>query len=98
MNQISLLIENYKVPVIAKKRTSERAEIVQEFVGRLNFERKDNKDFKPLSPGFVAFKISHLTIPELYEFYKTCCNSKSGFSKCWWGALKVRDSLSPLAS
>jgi len=47
--------------------------------------------FKPLEARAVAIKLGHIkNNSELYWFYKTCENAKCGFSKCFWGSLKIR--------
>lgn len=107
MQQISFSQTQF---TFAKTRTSERAELVREFVDTLNLERRVQnyrrwkKDFKhltpdqfkkekiflkPLLPNFVAFKMSHLKLPELYFFLKRCQSGE--FSKIWWGALKIKN-------
>lgn len=66
---------------------SERASIVQDFVERLNKEREGTQ-YKPLSPRSVAVKMAHLSLEDLYWFYKNCDNASCGFSRAWWGSLK----------
>jgi len=56
------------------------------FVERLNQERGN---LKPLSPTFIAFKLSHLDVEDLHYFYKQCEQANCGFSKAWWGSLKT---------
>lgn len=64
------------------KATSERAELVEQFVTRLNASRVAG-GYKKLSPGFYASKMSHIPTDELYFFLKKCQQAKN-FSSCWW--------------
>lgn len=81
----------YKVPEkTSKKLNSERAEIISRFVEQINKDRIGTK-WEPITPKAVALKVGHLkNNMELHSFYKICETSKSGFGKCFFGALKVR--------
>jgi hypothetical protein len=83
--EIALLLKDISVADVRPKIKSERAYVISLFVDRLNKERGN---LKPLKPSFVAFKMSHLNISDLYFFLKTCEKGDS-FSKVWWGALKT---------
>lgn len=72
-----------------KKRTSERAELVGQFALRINAEREGTK-YKKLSPRFIAVKLSHVSVPDLYHLLKQCEQS-SAFSKVFFGSLKKRN-------
>ena len=71
------------------KANSERALIISDFLEKINSERKGTK-YKQLEPKAVAIKVSHIPTNELRDFYAQCLRSKSGFSKCFFGALKPR--------
>lgn len=79
-------ILNYKIPIVVKTTTSERAELIKLFISRLNLERGK---YKPLTTRAVAVKLSHVKTSELYYFYKKCEQSNN-FSKCFWGCLKIK--------
>lgn len=70
------------------KANSERALITSEFVERINRERKGTK-WKPVTPRAVAIKTAHLSLQDMYYFLSVCKQSRSGFSKCFFGLLKV---------
>ncbi len=55
MNQISLLIKNYSIPVT--KINSQRALIIHDFTERLNRDR-DGVKYKKLKPSYIAVKLA----------------------------------------
>ena len=75
------------------KIKSERAFIISQFVEEINKERVDTK-FKPITGKVVAIKLSHIKDNNtLYYFLSTCRDYKNrynSFSKCFFGALKVK--------
>lgn len=71
------------------KATNERASIVEYFVLPLNEERRKAK-LKPLTAQFVAVKMAKIPTDQLYPFFKDCVRAKCGFSKAWWGSLKIK--------
>ncbi len=85
MQSIALLLPELEISEVRPKIRNERQYVISLFVEKLNAERGN---LKPLLPSFVAFKLSHLSVPDLYFFYKQC--EKGVFSKIWWGALKDR--------
>lgn len=46
-----------------------------------------------VKPAFIAWKVSHLNVAELFQFLSQCKQSKSGFRKCFFGSLKVDKSI-----
>ena len=93
-NQFTQMLFEVK-PV--KKINSERAYVLSQFVERLNVNigRKYKvgevwKVQKELKPSFVAFKVSHLSMSDLYRFLSDCKSSKIGFEKYFHWALKVQ--------
>ena len=44
---------------------------------------------KPPAPSFVAFRMSHLKVDDLFYFYGYCREAKH-FSKCWWFSLDTK--------
>lgn len=63
------------------KANSERAELIERFVTRLNASRTGK--YKPLSVAFYASRMSHIPTDELHAFYKKLDQSNS-FCKLWW--------------
>lgn len=88
MRPIADLFGGYTVPTVAKKRTSERAELVRYF-----FENAKSHwgGRGPLTPGFIGMKLAPLTLQDLYAFKSMCEDrSRNGYpwGKFFWGALK----------
>ncbi len=69
------------------KITNERQAVIKEFLERLNDER-DGVTYKKLVPSFVAVKLSHLNLQDLYYFLRVCKDAKH-FSKFFWFSLKA---------
>ena len=74
------------------KITNERQLVIKDFLDRLNLERGNRK---PLTPGFIASKMSMLSTRELKAFYKDCERAKH-FSKYWCSSILVSDAISVL--
>ena len=83
---ISSLLPDISIAELRPKIKSQRAYCISLFVDRLNKERGY---LKPLSAGFIAFRMSHMDIEDLYSFYKKCEDASCGFSPCWWSELKT---------
>lgn len=84
---IKTLLENRRIER-RENITSERAEILEKFVDKLNtFRRQDG--FKPLPVKSYAVMLGHLDTRDLRDFYKDCENAKH-FSKYFWWALKPK--------
>ncbi len=86
MKQIGDFILNTVPP--KTKINSKRAYTISLFVDELNRERR----LKPFAPSFIAFKLSHLSIPDLEYLYSICKDYKlrgNPFGKCFWGSLKT---------
>jgi len=64
------------------KATSERAELIERFVTKLNNSRIAG-NYKPLPPAFYATKMKLIPTDELHAFYKELDNSKN-FCALWW--------------
>lgn len=74
--------------------TNERQDIIRQFVEEINKERFPYKKYKELSPRAVAVKLGHLKDNATLYFFLSQCNTakreRGSFSKCFFGALKVR--------
>ncbi len=95
MESIGSLFNIESIPT-KKKINSERAYVISLFVEQLNFKAGTRykvgevwKTQQPVKPSFVAFKLSHLKLQDLYSFLSQCKQATCGFEKCFFGALKV---------
>ena len=68
------------------KITSERQELIQRFVDRINLERVGTK-WKPVIWRQINGLVAHVRISDLYWFFKECEQGES-FSKKFFGILK----------
>lgn len=66
--------------------TSERQELIQRFVDRINLERIGTK-FKPVIWRQINGLVALIKISDLYWLYKTC-EQRDSFSKAFFGILK----------
>lgn len=88
MESLASLFEGFEIKQTSKAR-NEREELIEKFQKSINAERIGTK-YKELSFLAVKLKVSHLDNFELYRFYRMCESSRSGFGKCFFGALKVK--------
>ncbi|TFH72375.1 hypothetical protein E3V39_12405 [Gammaproteobacteria bacterium LSUCC0112] len=65
---------------------SERADLINQFLTRLNAERVGTK-WKPLTARAVAIKLGHIPTEDLYYCFKQCSHGGS-FGKVFFGMLK----------
>lgn len=72
-----------------KTPRSERADLIERFLTRINAERVGTK-WKPLTARAVAIKIGHIPTEDLYYCLKQCQQSQS-FGKTFFGMLKTRE-------
>ena len=83
-------IPKYYLEKLASKRplktTSERQELIQNFVDRINLERIGTK-FKPVIWRQINGLLRHLKVGDLYWFFGECERADS-FSKKFFGVLK----------
>jgi len=89
--EIKELLKDFQIT--KEKVSSERAEIISQFVEEINKERKDTK-YKPVSGRSVAIQLSVLkTNFELYRWLSECRDYKKrngSFSRIYYGALKKK--------
>jgi len=89
--EIKDLLKDFQIT--KEKVSSERAEIISQFVEEINKERKDTK-YKPVSGRSVAIQLSVLkTNFELYSWLSECRDYKKrngSFSRIYYGALKKK--------
>jgi hypothetical protein len=71
-----------------KKSRSERAELIEKILSRLNRER-EGTPYKALPLMAVVVKLKGVKTKELYGFIKECEQSRS-FSMCFFGKLKKK--------
>ncbi len=80
---------NYPQKLQGNKRlkiTSERQDIIQQFVDKINLERVGTK-WKPVVWRQINGLVSHVKMGDLYWFFKECEQGDS-FSKKFFGILK----------
>jgi len=85
----------YEAP--KSKARGQRGLLIQDFVTELNKLTgtrykvgKEWRTVKEVKPSYVAFRLSHLTVADLFHFYSTCKGAKCGFSKAFYGSLKLK--------
>ena len=81
---------------IKSKARGIRSCIIEDFVIELNKDvgKKYKKGeklilIKSVRPAFIAFKLSHLTVDDMFYFLSKCRQSKS-FRGCFYSELKVK--------
>jgi hypothetical protein len=73
----------------AVKRGSERADLIRQFVEKINACRAGTK-YKLVEPRVIAVKTAHLNMAELKEFYRSCSEATCPFSQAFYGRLKIK--------
>lgn len=71
------------------KANSHRAELVEQFLTRLNPSRVE-AGYKALTPARLGMMLAHVQTDDLHAFYKSCEGYKGGFSRCFFGSLKKK--------
>lgn len=98
---MQVLSENKFLPISfeidVQKTKNTRSLIVGEFVTELNKSAGTKykvgeiwKTVGKVKASFIGYKLSHLNEAELWYFLSLCRQSRSGFSKCFYGALKKK--------
>lgn len=91
-------LENLKKRSRPLKITSERQDIIQQFVDKINAERTGTQ-FRPVIWRQINGLVAHVTMGDLYWLFKECERGDS-FSKKFFGILKsvrkVRIAKKPL--
>lgn len=78
-----------------KKRTSERAELIRYFA-----EKARDRNGKPFKPSYIAYRLSHLTVSDLYTFRSMLedrAKTQQGFNwnRAFFGMLKAQSLSTP---
>lgn len=85
------LLAGYTMPQpTQKKRTNERTELVRYFYENAV---RDWEGRSELKPARIAYKLSHLSLLDLYAFKSMCEDRvRNGypFGKFFWGSLKIK--------
>ena len=92
MKKASELFENYETNAfreVEKKANSQRAELLETIITKINAERVGTK-YKPVTPIMIAVKLKGIPTGELVGFVKSCQQSKS-FGQCFFGKLKKKE-------
>ena len=85
----SSLFGNYKLPERKAKIVNERQAILAEALEKINRDRVGTK-YKPMTGKGIAMKVAHVSTPDLKDFLMQCGKYKGGFSKCFFGSLRVK--------
>lgn len=88
MESISDAINKRRFEKNNKKRPSERGELLEYFTEKINAGRKGTK-YKPLTLKYVAVRVAHISVPDLYHL-KKICNSGKSFSQVFFGSIKLK--------
>lgn len=83
------LEDTFNQKVLFKNIKSERADIIRQFLERLNSERGL---YAPLSPAYISMMMPKKKYPtnhHLYMFLGNCKEAKN-FSKYWWFIVKPK--------
>lgn len=84
MQKIQFDVTKYQQPTT--KATSERAEILEKFLNRLNPGRVQ-AGYKPYTPARLGMMLAHVPTKDLYPFYREC-ESAQHFSKLFHWKLR----------
>lgn len=87
MERIKIDLSRYQQP--RSKATSERAELIEKFLSRLNPPRIAD-GFKPLTPARLGAMLAHVPTEDLWPFYRSCEQANS-FSRFFHWSLRPRD-------
>jgi hypothetical protein len=87
------LFDASRFQVVSNHKGSERGELLDKFLARLNPPRVAG-NFKPLSHGRLSAILSHIPTDELYPFFRQCEGANS-FSRFFWWSLKPKDTNMP---
>lgn len=90
----------FNLPEKPRKIGGQRALIVEQFCDELD-KKVGEKYLSPITKkwktqqkvnrAWIAVKLSHLKgNQELFDFLSQCRQSRSGFAKCFYGALKIK--------
>ena len=92
--------DHFQVPVKPSKKgiTNPRQYLISLFVAPLKqahrayneqLEREGKKKRPALTDKRIAMKMGHIETGELHYFFRKCEGASCGFSRAFWGSLKV---------
>ncbi len=90
-------LENLSSKAVASKIRNYRDEQIMIALEEINRARIGTK-YRPLKFMAIKLKVEHLSDSDLGYFISVCQKAKCGFSKCFFGALKVKWKLSTVFS
>lgn len=64
--------------------------MIEQFLGKINDEERRDAGYKDVTPARIGMMVSHIKTDDLEAFYKQCGEYKGGFSRAFFGALKVK--------
>lgn len=83
------LLNHDRFKVVKGAKGSERGDLLDRFLWRLNPAR-EAAGYKPLTHGRLSYILQHIPTDELHGFLKECEHASCGFSRCFWGSLKMK--------
>lgn len=89
MQKLSINSDRFKKKPVKSSR-SERAELIGQFLDRLNKDRLGTK-FKPLTASRLGFMLCHMSVKELYLFLGQCKDAKHFSKYFFWRFKEARE-------
>ena len=71
-----------------KKRGSERDDLIGQFIEKINSRQRLEKKKEYLA-SFIAYKLSHLKVKDLY-YLKSICEQSDNWYQTFWGSIKIK--------
>ncbi len=72
------------------KAKDRRSHLVEQFLERINNQERRDAGYKDVTPARIGVMVAHIKTDDLEAFYKQCSDYRGGFSKAFFGALKVK--------
>ena len=85
--KLSINLSRFKV--VEKNRGSQRGDMLDRFLERVN-QSREAAGYKPLSIKRLAMMLAHIPTEDLYAFYQMCEKSDLPFTAKFHYELKVR--------
>jgi len=71
------------------KAGSRRAHLLEQYLNQINTPERERAGYKPFTPARLGALVAHMTTDDLDAFYKRASEYKGGFSRAFFGALKI---------
>lgn len=72
------------------KATSRRAHLLEQYLARINTKERTDAGYKPVTPARLGKMVAHMDEDDLEAFYKSASEYNGGFSRAFFGALKIK--------